>query len=222
MKGILLTIFTLLTNTGFGQMWITYKVDSSFTILLPENYTESDTLGQHVITAKIENGLILMTKIHMDGPNRVSVQDEKDLVKLYKEFRTGFVKSQNGKLIKEEMVNAGRLKFWQYSFSATLAEEKQLRHCLALFVNNTMHVVTFWELESMTHQMVPQREKLFSSIVIPVNLGFEDQMTEPELSVSYRVGYFVGQSLFVILLLGGIVALIFGISKQMKRRRKSA
>ena len=60
MKKILLVLFAFQTISAFGQKWTDLVVDNNLTISVPENYQITDTLGQKIVTAQVDNGLIFI------------------------------------------------------------------------------------------------------------------------------------------------------------------
>src|SRR5690349_3292845 len=120
MKKILVAILTTLSISCFGQQWIEYQVDSTLTITLPDNYQVTDTAEQRVITAQLDNGLILVTMMRSEGKFAVSVQDEEDLLDFYHGFQKGSINSQKGQLIKSEILKKDGLKVLRFSFKAPM------------------------------------------------------------------------------------------------------
>ncbi|OQP59425.1 hypothetical protein A3860_37855 [Niastella vici] len=212
MKNILLVIFSAISINSFGQAWTDYKVDSNLTLMIPGNYKAQDTSGQRVIKAEIDNGLILISILANSGELSMNVESEEELLKVYKGFEKGYVNSQHGQLIKDEIIENSGLKMIRFSFRAAMSGEKQIRHCTAVFVNDKMYSINFLEVESLTNEMAEQREKLFSSLKFSPNLGRKNQMSyKQENDKAYNQG----------LLLGKItIALIIGLGVWVSSRRK--
>lgn len=223
MRRILITLLTLISLSSFGQQWIEYKVDSTLTVTIPDNYQVRDTLGQRVITSRVDDGLIIISILPNTGQTAINVQNEKELIDSYKNMREGFIESQGGQLIEETIIDNGGLKLNRFSFRATMGEERQIRHSVSAFVNETSYSINFWEAESMTNEMTGDREKLFSSIKFPTNLGLTNQMSNAiEGTRSYNIGYLFGKLLGYGLMIALIVALVRWISKRGKKKSTSA
>ena len=223
MNKLLIAILTAISISGFGQQWSEYQVDSTLALVLPDNYQVRDTLGQRVITARIDNGLILISILPNSGQTAINVQNEKELINSYKGLREGLINSQGGQLIREEIIEIGGLKLIRFSFHATMGEEKQIRHCVAAFVNEKTYSINFWEVESMTNEMTADREKLFSSLRFPTGLQLKNQMSNSiEGSRSFNVGYLIGQILGYGLMLGLLIALVVWVSKKVRRKSTNA
>jgi hypothetical protein len=218
MRKIFIAILTLLSINSFGQQWTEYQVDSTLTLTIPDNFEVTDTVEQRIITAQVDNGLILVTVIPNNGKTAINVQDEKDLLDSYRGFKKGSIDSQKGQLIKEEIIEKNGLKFIRFSFSATTDGEKQKRHCLVIFVNNKIYSLNFWELESMTNEMADVREKFFSSLILPNDLTLKNQMNDSiEGSRAYQIGHFIGYSLGLVLTFGLIVSIVIWITRKVRR-----
>ncbi|WP_057938848.1 hypothetical protein [Algoriphagus resistens] len=218
---LLFAILTAISINSFGQQWTECKVDSTLTITIPDNFEITDTLGQRVITSQVDNGLILVSALENKGKTAVNVQNENELIDFYTGFQKGAINSQKGELIKEEIIEINGLKFLRFSLKPTMEDEKQIRHCLAVFAANKTYSIYFWELESMTDEMTPIRERLFSSVKLPSSLTAKDQMSySPEGSRSYDIGYLVGEIFGYVIIFGLIIILVVWISKSV--RKKSA
>jgi len=223
MNGLLIAILTIISISSFGQQWTAYRVDSVLTVTIPDNYQVRDTLGQRAITARIDNGLVLISVHPNTGQTAICVQNEKELIDFYKKMREGFIRSQSGQFIEEKIIDNGGLKLIRFSFHATMGEEKQIRHCVSVFVNERTYTINFWEVESLTNEMTADRDKLFSSLKFPENIGLKNQMS---FSIggasSYNIGYLVGIILGYGLTIGLLVALVWWISKRGKKKSANA
>ena len=88
-----------------------------------------------------------------------------------------------------------------------------------MFVNEKMYSVNFWEVESMTNDMSATREKLFSSLKFPPNLGLKNQMTnKAEEGREVKQGELIGQ----ITIFGLIIGLTIWFTKRAKKKRVMA
>ena len=223
MNKVLLTILTLISINSFGQQWSEYQVDSTLTLMLPDNYEVRDTLEQRVVTSRVDNGIIIISILPNGGQTAINVQSEQELIKSYKDMRQGIINSQSGQLIKEEIIENRGLKMIRFSYTATMGEERQIRHCVVVFINEKTYSINFWQVESLTNEMADTREKLFSSLKFPTNPGLNNQMSYSiEGSRSYNIGYLVGKILGYGLMIGLLVMLIRWISKRAKRKSTNA
>lgn len=219
MKKILLTIFIAITISSFGQNWTNYQVDSILTLTIPENYKVTDTLGQRIITARIDNGMIQVFALANEGEIATNVKNEGELIRFYKGFTKGYINSQHGQAIKDEIVENSGLKMIRFSYKASMNGELQIRHCLSVFVNEKMYAVNFWEIESMTNDMSAPRERLFSSLKFPPNLGLKNQMTNKgEEERAVKQGELIGK----ITIFGLIIGLAIWQTIKAKKKRVMA
>jgi hypothetical protein len=219
MKKILLPIFIAISINSFGQNWTNYQVDSILTLTIPDNYKVTDKMGHRMTTARIENGLIMVSSLANEGEIATNVQNEGELIRFYKNFEKGYLKSQHGQAIKDEIVENSGLKMIRFSYKASMNGELQIRHCLSVFVNEKMYAVNFWEIESMTNDMSATREKLFSSLKFPTNPGLKNQMTnKAEEEKKVKQGELIGQ----ITIFGLIIGLTIWFTKREKKKRVMA
>jgi hypothetical protein len=222
MRKAVLTIFTLLSLNCFGQKWTEYKMDSNLTVNIPENFEIIDTLGQRIVRAQIDNGLIMIQRIPNKGETATSIQNKEELIKNYTGFQKGVVRSQNGKLLNQDFIEKDGLQVTQFSYSATMGEELQVRHCLTVFLNENWYTINFWELEALTNEMKNDRDKLFSSIKFLVGQSFKNQLSNSvEGSRGYKVGFLAGKIMGYALMIAIAVSIIIWVSKRAKKRERS-
>lgn len=218
MKNILLAIFTAISISSFGQVWTNYQVDSMLTLMIPGSYKVRDTLGQRVITAEIDNGLILVSMLPNAGETSMNVESEEDLLKMYKGFTNGYIKSQQGQLIKEEIIDKSGLKMVRFSFRAEMGGEKQIWYCESVFVNEKMYSINFGEAEPLTNEMAALREKLFLSLRFSSKPGLKNQMSyKPENDKEYNQGLLLGK-----ITIGLLIGLAIWVSIKRNKKRVSA
>lgn len=221
MRKIILAFLTLLATQGFAQEWIDYMVDDNLTISLPANFTLMDTLGQRVMHARIDNALIMVQRIPNKGEEAVVVQFEADLIKAYEEFQNGIIRSQNGKLKSQEWVEISRVQLNKFSYQATMGEEKQLRHCLTLFINDYWYAIQFWEVESMTGDLASEREKLFTSVKLREGVSRENQTSDGNGNESTASAYYYVAIFIVVNVIVGIIGVVVLLILKIARRKKT-
>jgi hypothetical protein len=220
---VLIIILTVISVSSFGQQWSDYKVDESLTVYMPDRFEVMDTLGQHIIRAQIDNALIMIQRIPNKGEQATNIQDKSELIENYKEFQKGIIESQKGKLKNQQIIDKDGLQLIQFSYYATMGEEKQVRHCLGVFINESWYAVQFWEVEAMANELTKVREQFFSSVKLPAGQSLKNQMSNSiEGSRSYNLGFLIGKTLGYILMLGIIASLVIWISKKVKRKSTNA
>jgi hypothetical protein len=218
-KFLIPAVLVMLTINSFAQEWTKYKFDENLTVSVPEDYSAIDTLGQHIVSAKVDNGIILVQRLPNTGLLALDIRDKDELIKRYEEFQKGVVLTSQGVLIKQENEEMNGILVTRFSCTATMGEEKQLRHFFVFFLNENWYTINFWEVESMTDEVKADREALFSSIEIPDGLSIKNQMTTKG-SPSYKMGYMVGKALGFILIPGAIVAIIVVVIRAQRIRKK--
>jgi len=227
MRKILFILLTLLANDALGQTWIDYMMDDNLTIAVPENFKLMDTLGQRIVQARIDNALIMIQRVQNKGEDASVVRFMEDLTKAYEAFQNGIISSQKGKLKSQQWIEKSRVLFNEFSYSATWGEEKQLRHCRALFINDNWYAIQFWEVESMTDELAPVREKLFSSIKLPEGVSRENQTSNggadagERKSSAYDVGYFGAMIVIIHLMVGSVVGVVVVILKIVRKKKST-
>lgn len=219
MKNILLAIFIAISINAVGQTWTDVQVDSLLTINLPDNYKTRDTLGQHLISAQTDNGMIIISTLPNAGETAINVQSEDELIRSYKEIEKGAIIEQQGQLIKDEIFENSGLKMIRFSCKASMHGEWQIRHCVLAFINEKMYSVIFAEVESMTNEVSATREKLFSSMKFAPNLGLKNQLSD-KAEVEQKEAQ--GRLLGYITIFALIVGIVLWSKKKGKKKKVKA
>lgn len=223
MNRVLIIILTAISISSFGQEWSEYKVDENLTVYIPDRFEVMDTLGQHIVRAQIDNALIMIQRISNKGEQVTNIQDKNELIENYRGFQKGIIESQKGKLKNQEIIEKDGLQLIQFSYYATMGKEKQIRHCLVVFINENWYAVQFWEVETMTDVLTEEREKLFSSVKLPAGQSLKNQLSNSiEGSRSYNLGVVMGETLGYILIFGIVASLVIWISKKVKKKSTNA
>jgi hypothetical protein len=221
MKISLLFVFAVLSCQVFAQQWTSYQFDENLTVSIPGEPQIIDTLGQHIVKVPLNNAVILIQKI----PNEAKIENietKEDILKSYDEFEKGFIGSQQGTWIDHEVQEKHGLLMQNFSYRASLVEEKHIRHCLVTFVNNTWYAAQFWEVEAAAGDMKTDREQFFASVKFSENLKFANQIqVTPEGSPTYKTGYIVGKLLASLMVIGFIAGAGILISRFIKKRQKA-
>jgi hypothetical protein len=222
MGNLLIGICSLFAVNSFAQEWIEYQIDSTLTVTIPEHYQLIDTLGQRIVRAQIYNGLILISKVPNDGKTAVSIKTKKQLLDFYEGLRGGYIGSQHGEAISDQIIEEGGLVFARFSCRATMGDETQIRHCEAILLNGNVYAFNFWELESITEQVSASRGEFYASIKFNAKLTIQNQMSNAAGSdaLAFNVGYLLGQIFVYGMITGLVVLLITRLAR--KKRAKSA
>jgi hypothetical protein len=196
----------------------TFRWDSLLTLKLPDNYKINDTLGIKVINAAIENATISVGILQNAGENALDIKDEKELLEWYQGFKKGYIKTNHGQLIKEQIIEANGLKMIQFSLHAETAGQKQVRHCIAVIVNDKTYALNFTEVESLSGEMAKTREMVFSSMKFAPGLGQNNQLsTKGADERAYNQGLLLGKTT-----VGLVIALVVGLSIRRKKKKANA
>jgi len=216
MKRVFLVVFTIISMHAFAQNWTDYRIDSTVSLMLPDNYKVIDTLGQRLITAQVENGLIILGIQPNVGKNTFHIENDDDLIKAYKGFEKGYIGELNGQLVTEEIIETSGLKMTRFLYRAAVQDEQQLRHCLTVFVNEKMYSFDFWEPESMTKEAEADRNKLFSSLKFIPNLGPNNQITnKANEDRAYNQGLLMGKITALVLV---VVVVLWSVRRGKKKK----
>ena len=221
MKKFFSAILVLITTNCFAQQWIDYKLDSVLSVSIPSNFRVVDTLGQKVTACHIEHAIIIITETINKEETGVNIKNEENLDHYYKGLQKGFVESsKDGQLIDSKIINISGLKLLSFSLFATLHNQKQIRYCEAIFVNNKTFMINFWEFQPQTNEAESEKDKLFSSLKFSKELTISNQMNYAvENTASYKFGYLIGSLIGYVFIIGLIIFLIvWGVRKVTSKK----
>jgi hypothetical protein len=219
MKKFLLPIALLYAVCSYGQSWQKQKFDDNLTISIPDNYVLIDTLGQHFMKAVLNNAIILVQRMPNSGSYATPVHSKEQLKETYLGYQAGVIKSQNGNLVRQQWIEQDGFLLTRFVYSAMAGEEKQLRHCVTILLNDNWYSVNFWEVEALSSSLTTERETLFSSLRLPIGQGLENQMSKAtEGTGAYKFGYRTGQLLVLMMVASVVVGIIYLITRKKKRQ----
>lgn len=208
---------------SLSQATVNLDIDKNISIALPKNYDIKDTAGLRIITALIDNGMILITRTPNKGEVRINIEDEDDLVQSYKGMEEGMLKATKGTLVNAKMMSVRDLKLDQISYRAKFNGEQQFRSCLLLVIDEFIYTIQIWQLDltEATAQKVRDniRDNIFASVHINPKLTHTDQLIgSDEESRSYKIGYFLGELLGYGFVFGAIILIIIFMSRKAKKK----
>ncbi|MFN8700293.1 MAG: hypothetical protein ACK500_08875 [Flavobacteriales bacterium] len=221
MKYAVLAVIMTLSAGLSAQEWVDYQVDSVFTISLPDNYELAEVKGQHVITAQLDYGVIVITVLDNSGGFELPINSEKDLLKAYEDMSSGFSNGVKGEIISYEVIEMSGLKLAKMMISGLVYGEQQIADCLMLVANGKLYGISLWVMPWEFELIASVRDRFFSSMRLAPSLTFESQMYTPsEDSRAYALGQKVGLLLFCAVIV--VLTLFFIFRMKEKKKREGA
>jgi hypothetical protein len=218
MKNIITVLLAMVAFRCPAQEWSKYKFDDNLTLTIPKRFTMIDTMGQHLVRALIDNGMIIVQRLPNKGTTAIQIKNKEDLQKQYTEFQEGMLSSQQGTLVEQRFSEIDGLFVSRFSCKAMMGVENQLRYFLLIFLNENWYVVQFWEVESLDGELKSDRDELFSSVEFASGATINNQLSNAaEGSLAYRVGYVAGSILMIVLF---VLAIVFAARQLAKRLNK--
>lgn len=169
MRSGTLIFLTLFATSGFSQRlqeWVDYNHDSTLLVSMPYWHNEREMNGQLGSSAKIDGAVIVVS--HMpDGPStQYNIRDTADLRRSYYIFRDEIIKTQHGKLLRSRLIEKDRLTWIHFVGRGTVGGIDQIIHHMAVFVNDGMYTLAFFEMGPSSPDKDEAREKIFKSATI--------------------------------------------------------
>jgi len=170
MKKTVLPIFIFLSSCCFGQEIGILKLDSNISINLPVIYSVKDTLGMKVVYAFIDSGKIIITKMPMIESK--FIEDEDDLLGFYKGVQEGLLKTLDGNLLEDTIIEFRNLKVQKLNFSVLFEGEIYMIAYLGFVLNHYKYSFQVMEMGSKKSRL---GEKILKFIVLQNGLSLKNQ-----------------------------------------------
>ena len=170
MKKIVLPILIFLSSWCFGQEIGILKLDSNVSINLPVAYSVRDTLGMKVVYAFIDSGKIIITKMPMIEVKLIG--DEEDLLGFYKGAQEGLLKTLDGNLLEDAIIEFRNLKVQKLNFSVMLGNETYMIAYLGFVLDHYKYSFQVMEMES---KKIGLGEKILQFIILQGGLSLKNQ-----------------------------------------------
>ncbi|MBS4036470.1 MAG: hypothetical protein KGZ85_18555 [Ignavibacterium sp.] len=201
------------------QDWINYNIEDYISINLPTEPIVFDTLGTTTISSETDSYIILITKMNNNSKVNAKISSEDELNKFYEGVVNGYLKSTKGELVDKNLSKIANLRSVSYSIRLTRGDENRLYFIHSIFIEDCMYTFQFLQLEIDDEELKETRDIFFNSINISKSLNLQDQFTAYEEVSSYKLGYFVGQIFFYLILIS--IPIIFIIRRKRKKHLTS-
>jgi hypothetical protein len=216
MKKLILLFGVLFSmNSVFAQTYKPIKVDSLVTVSMPANYTQKDTLGQHIFTANTEFGYM----VAMDEPNAKSNQPLKkanDLNKIFDKYISGIQQqSGNGSAQNIRDTTVGTLKAKAFTLITDDGSGNILnRRFLLIYTKDATYTFQYGYPDMRKDLVKDESKAFFSSIKLSPELQRNDQYMDTASSVSKI------STISIVEIAGGVLA-VFVVAWLIFFRRSS-
>lgn len=202
-------------NSVFAQTYKPIKVDSLVTVSMPANYTQKDTLGQHIFTANTEFGYM----VAMDEPNAKSNQPLKkanDLNKIFDKYISGIQQqSGNGSAQNIRDTTVGTLKAKAFTLITDDGSGNILnRRFLLIYTKDATYTFQYGYPDMRKDLVKDESKAFFSSIKLSPELQRNDQYMDTASSVSKI------STISIVEIAGGVLA-VFVVAWLIFFRRSS-
>lgn len=204
-------LFIFYTNS-FGQKLIPYHVSEDVSINIPQEFSITDTLGQNLIKAFIEDEIILIMK--PEKKVDAYIEDKDELLKFYEGYYDGMLDRSKGQTISKEFVQINGMFFLKSSFKTKISGANKIWNNYILLLNKTPY--SFLMISTPENNKVEFFEnEIVQSIKFRKDLTSKNQMnTNEEDSQAYKIGELVGK-FFMYALIGGII--VYCISRKKNK-----
>ncbi len=213
----LLFLFAMLFSVKavVAQGYKPVKVDSLLTISMPANYTQKDTLGQHIYTASSDFGYVV-TMVEPNAKNNQPLKKAGDLNDVLKKYMNGIQKqSGNGKIMNDRDTTVGTLKAKVFTLMNDDGSGNiQYRDFLLIYTKDATYTFQY-DYPDMRKDMIKGEAKAyFGSIKLSPELQRNDQYTDIHSTAS-------SVNTLSILEIGGGVIAVFVLAWLVFRKRNT-
>jgi hypothetical protein len=177
----LLFLFAMLFSVKavVAQGYKPVKVDSLVTISMPANYTQKDTLGQHIYTASSDLGY-LITMVEPNAKNNRPLKKADDLNDVLKKYITGIQQqSGNGSAMNVRDTTVGTLKAKAFTLRTDDGGGNiQYRDFLLIYTKDATYTFQYDYPDIRKDMIKGEAKAYFSSIKLSPELQRNDQYTD--------------------------------------------
>ena len=174
MRKVITPILIFLGNHCLSQDITVLKLDANLSINIPAPYYINDTLGIKVISATIDSGKIVITKMPK-GEDNLSIKSQKDLLDFYEGVKEGLMNTLGGELLEDTIIEISNLKLQKMIFNLSLENEHFIVGYIGFVLNNNKYSIQIMEMESKKMKLA---KDVLSSIIFSGKLGLQNQLTE--------------------------------------------
>ncbi len=158
----LIVLFLFLAVRAHAQDWVEYYHDSTLIVTMPYYHYPRMENGLLMSSARIEDGVIVVGRLKDSPKTPFIVRDTAELKNAYAAYRDGLLKSQ-GELVKSEIIKKDGLKWLYFVARGPVNGVDQITYNLAIFINDGVYSLTFFEMGPPTPKKLQARKKIFSS-----------------------------------------------------------
>lgn len=213
----LLFLFAVLFSAKavFAQGYKPVKIDSLVTISMPTNYTQKDTLGQHIYTATSDFGYVV-TMVEPNAKNNKPLKKADELNDVFKKYISGIQKqSGNGSTQNVRDTTVGTLKAKVFTLSTDDGSGNvQFRDFLLIYTKDATYTFQYDYPEMRKDMVKGEAKAYFSSIKLSPDLQRNDQYTDIHSTTSHA-------NTLSIVEIGGAIIIVFILAWLIFRRRNT-
>ncbi len=200
-------LFALLfsVSTVFGQGYKPLKVDKLVTVSMPAEYTQKDTLGQHIYSANTDFGY-LVTTVEPNAKDNQPLKREKDLKALMKNYIKG-IQQQTGDGSTQNIrdTTVGNLEAKAFTLVTDDGNGNiQNRNFLVIYTKDATYTFQYTYPDMRKELVKSEAKAFFGSIRLSSELQRDDQYTDMNNASS------AGNTLVILLVVGGCIVVIAG------------
>ena len=164
MRRIIYTILILLIiSFSYGQKVFEYEFDKNISLKVLENTEEGEMPNGKFIKGTFENEFFLCLSSNK-LKDKFDVKDEEDLIKLFHGIRDGGLKTTEGKLVNEEIINIKNKKVLNFKISFELEGLNKLIESYVFVHNNIIYTVQFMNNEKEFEKLESFRKDILDSV----------------------------------------------------------
>lgn len=193
-----------------GQSAYKQNLEGTFSITFPGKPTQTDTMGCNTYACKDSDAIylaIIKKPITLLQPLLSSKRHDQ-----YEGAVKGALSVANGKLISKKTFEINGLKGLDIEYIATANPKlPDLRFDRFLFTNKGTFTFHFWTLSENKLATKKQRELFFNSLLVT---GDKETLQNDKDSIAFMFGTVIGYILAAVAFIGGIIFLVYKVSKK--------
>jgi len=163
MKQKFLITFILLSLNIFSQNLVKYKIDENVSVRIPEGFEELESSGQMFARGFIGNAIVLVSK-SSEEYSGVKPENDSQLLEYYEGLKNGILKTPDGKLKKNDVIEINGLKSLKVSSNITIENEAKIFDTFIFLLKGITYSVQFIHSVEKDENFESEKQKIVSSI----------------------------------------------------------
>uniref|UniRef100_UPI00404AE1C9 zinc ribbon domain-containing protein n=2 Tax=Gelidibacter sp. TaxID=2018083 RepID=UPI00404AE1C9 len=226
MKVKLSITLLFIANLIHSQNWISTEITDFAKIDFPSESQLDESNGEFVFSVVDENAIYMVQSKKLNSQQRPQIK-ENEISEFYEGVVSGTLNAANAELIssRDLLINGIPAIEIEYLVPSNPNLPSQ-RFKRIIYVNQHLINIDYWPITEHLDISKANKKQFFDSFTVSSNSNIENNpksdvdVNDYEQSSASKLGFFVGQIVFVLFAIGFIVGVIFLILFLLRKKKK--